>query len=141
MNKVKSLIIGISLMMISIPYSFAEAKFSELSKIRNKTLLSSTALSISDFEGKSNEGFVKVSIYDQLYSDSYGMLNYNSGVGVIEETKGLIIVLQTKSHSYVYYNGDFAYSVSSNEEFSEDLKSENIGTQLYAISNYHGVEI
>lgn len=139
MNKIITIALGALIMFSS--GAFANEKFSELEHFENKRLLSSVALSISHFENETGKAYSELSVYEQLYTDSNGMLNYSNGVGDLVQTNGLIIVLSTKDKSFVYYNGSFAYSVDNDKEFLEDLEEKNIGTQLYAISNYAGIKI
>ncbi|MFS1428459.1 hypothetical protein LMH73_015240 [Vibrio splendidus] len=123
------------------PSAVSAPKYKELTDIDNRIFLSSAALSISDFEYRSNGGYEKISMYSQMYSDTSGMLNYESGVGLAETVKGLIIVYLHKERIYVYYNGKFAYSAYLDDSTSSDYSSHSLGTQLFAISNYRGVEI
>lgn len=139
MNKLLRIVL--CAMLMSVPVANATEKFTELEHVENKRLLSSVALSISHFEKATSQAYSELTIYEQLYTDSNGMLNYSGGVGELVQTNGLIIVLSTKDKSFVYYNGLYAYSVDNDEEFYADLKERNIGTQLYAISNYAGISI
>ncbi|MEZ9708788.1 hypothetical protein AB4254_08955 [Vibrio breoganii] len=129
------------LILLAVFSAKSVAAIKELQFTRNKMLLSSIALSISHFEGKTGGSYNDIIIYTQRYNNSLGMLNYSSESGSRRVVNGLIVVYLDNVNAYVYFNGRFAYSVELHEEFKLDLESRNIGTQLYAIANYKGVSV
>lgn len=129
-----------TVLCLAIPKTYGE-NFSELRFKENKLLLSSVALSISNFEHATHHPYQKIYIFEETFNDNFGMLNLHSGVGAREQTTGLIIVLTFGENAYVYYNGTLAYRAKMDDLFDKDLKTEALGTQLYAISNYDKVNI
>ncbi|MDF5436635.1 hypothetical protein P3705_26960, partial [Vibrio parahaemolyticus] len=91
----------------------------------NRVFLSSAALSISDFEVRTNGDYENISVYEKMYSDSSGMLNYHDGVGELGTVKGLILTYEFQGRAYVYYNGKFAYSAEITESLKKEIKQNN----------------
>ncbi|AKO77588.1 hypothetical protein EN12_20875 [Vibrio cholerae] len=139
--KLKHMMVAGIVLMTASTSSFADPKYKELTGLSNRVFLSSAALSISDFEVRTNGDYENISVYEKMYSDSSGMLNYHDGVGELGTVKGLILTYEFQGRAYVYYNGKFAYSAEITESLKKEIKQKNLGTQLYAISNYQGVVI
>ncbi len=139
--KIKTAIIGCLALGLTSMNAFADAKYKELTGLSNRVFLSSAALSISDFERRTDSEYERVSVYEKMYSDESGMLNYFGGVGELVTVKGLILTYELNGKAYVYYNGKFAYSADLTDDLKKDLNNKDLGTQLYAISNYIGVVI